>query len=64
MQSDPDKCHLLVSSCKNIKMKINDFEIENSTCRKFLRVHFDQGYVKKVVRNYCTSKNQSMHELM
>ena len=39
MKSNPDKCHLLVSSCEKIKMEIG--EIENSTCEKLLRVHFD-----------------------
>ena len=41
MKSDPDKCHLLLSSCEKIKMEIGDFEIENSTCEKILGVHFD-----------------------
>ena len=40
-KSNPDKCHLLVSSCEKIKMQIVDFEIENSTCEKLLGVHFD-----------------------
>ena len=36
-----DKCHLLVSSCENIKIEIGDFEIESSTYEKLLRAHFD-----------------------
>ena len=36
IKSNPDKCHLLVSSCKKIKMEVGDFEIENSTCEKLL----------------------------
>ena len=39
--SNPDKCHLLVSSCEKIKIEIGDFEIENSKCEKLLGVHFD-----------------------
>ena len=27
MESNPDKCHLLVSSCENIRMEVGDFEI-------------------------------------
>ena len=41
MKSNPDKCHLLVSSCEKIKIEIGDFEIENSKCEKLLGVHFD-----------------------
>ena len=38
---NPEKCHLLVSSCEKIRMEIADFEIENSTREKLLEVHFD-----------------------
>ena len=38
MKSNPDKCHLLVSSCEKIEIEIGDFEIENSTCEKLLGV--------------------------
>ena len=41
MKSNPDKCHLLVSSCEKIKMEIGELEIENSTCEKLLLVHFN-----------------------
>ena len=43
IKSNPDKCHLLVSSCKKIKMEVGDFDIENSTCEKLLGVHFDNS---------------------
>ena len=38
---NPDKCHLLLSSCEKIKMEIGDFKIENSTYKKLLGVHLD-----------------------
>ena len=41
VNNNPDKCHVLASSCKNMKMKKGDFEIENVTCEKLLGVHFD-----------------------
>ena len=41
MKSNPDKSHLLVSSCEKIKIDIGDFEIENRKCEKLLGVHFD-----------------------
>ena len=41
MKSNPDKCHLLLSSCEKIKLETGDFEIETSTCEKLLGVHFD-----------------------
>ena len=43
MKSNPDKCHLLVSSRKKMKMEIGDFKIENSTVEKLLGVHFDNS---------------------
>ena len=43
MKSNPDKCHLLVSSRKKMKMEIGDFKIENSTVKKLLGVHFDNS---------------------
>ena len=42
MKSNPNKCHLLVSSYEKIKMKIVDFELENSTCEKLLGIYFDK----------------------
>ena len=41
MKSNPDKCHLLVSSCEKIKMEIGNFQIEKSTCEKLLGVDFN-----------------------
>ena len=41
MKSNANKCHLFVSSCKDIAMEIGDFKIENCTCEKLLGVHFD-----------------------
>ena len=38
---NPDKCHLLLSSCEKIKMEIGEFEIENTTYKKFIGVHLD-----------------------
>ena len=40
-KSNPDKCHLLVSSREKIKMKIGDFKILISTCQKLSGVHCD-----------------------
>ena len=41
MKSNPDKFHLLLSSCEKIKMETGDFEIENSTWEKLSGIHFD-----------------------
>ena len=72
MKSNPVKCHLLVSSCEKVKMEIDDFEIENSTCEKLLGVHFDNrltsilyySHAENPVKNLCTSKSQSILELI
>ena len=41
MKCNPDKCHLLVSSCNKTKMEIYDLKIENSNREQLLGVHFD-----------------------
>ena len=41
MKSNPDKCHLLVSSCEKMKMEIGNLEMDSSTFGKLLGVHFD-----------------------
>ena len=73
MKSNPDKCHLLVSSCEKIKIEIGDFEIENSKCEKLLGVHFDNrltfdyhisGLYKKASKQINALKSQSIHELI
>ena len=43
MKNNLYKCHLLFSSREKIRMKVCDFEIENSTCEKLSGVHFDNN---------------------
>ena len=38
LKNNPAKCHLLVSSDKNITVKIGEYEIENSECEKLFGV--------------------------
>ena len=38
MESNPDKCNLLISPREKIKIEIGDYKIENSTCEKVLSV--------------------------
>ena len=63
MKSNPDKCHLLISTNNTVKMKIEHFDIANSRNEKLLGVKFDskltfdlmityQNYVKKLVGKY------------
>ena len=74
MKINPDKCHLLVSSCGKIKMELDNFKTDNSTYEKLLGVHFDNrlnfdyhisGLCKKAgKKNQCNSKSQTIHELI
>ena len=41
MKSNPDKCHLLLSTKEKVAVKINNFRIENSSHEKLLGIHFD-----------------------
>ena len=41
MKSNPDKCHLLISTNNTVKMKIGHFDIANSRIEKLLGVKFD-----------------------
>ena len=44
MKSNPDKCHLLVSSSEKIRMEIGDFDRKSSTCEKLLGVRFENRF--------------------
>ena len=41
MTTNPDKCHLLLSTKEKVAGNINDLRIENSNHEKLLAVHFD-----------------------
>ena len=41
MKSNPDKCHLLVSTNDNVKIRTGNFQIENTKREKFLGTQFD-----------------------
>ena len=41
MKSNPDKCHLLVNTNDNVKIRIENFQIENTKRKKFLGIQFD-----------------------
>ena len=43
MKANADKCHLLVSSDESCTVKIEDFNIKNSTEEKLLGVKFDSN---------------------
>ena len=68
MNTDTDKCHLLVSSDESCTANIEDFSIKNSTEEKLLGVNFiliflfkiiSSLFVKKQVRNYTL-----LHEIL
>ena len=40
MKSNPDKCHLLVSTNGNVKIRIGNFQIENTKREKLLGIQF------------------------
>ena len=41
MKSNPDKCHLLVSTNDNVKIRIGNFQVENTKREKLLGIQFD-----------------------
>ena len=52
MKSHPDKCHLHVSMNDNVKIRIGNFQIENTKREKLLGIQFD----KKLSFNYHLSE--------
>ena len=59
-KSNPDKCHLLISSNEYITVHVGEYEIENSKCKKLLgvklewKLNFDDhisDVCKKLVEN-------------
>ena len=41
MKSNPDTCHLLLSTNDNVAIRIGDFQIENTKRKKLLGIQFD-----------------------
>ena len=41
MKSNPDKCHLIVSTNGNVKIRIANFQIEDTKREKLLGIQFD-----------------------
>ena len=41
MKGNPDKCHLLVSTNGNVKIRIGNFQIENTKREKLFGIQFD-----------------------
>ena len=41
LKKNPDKCHVLISSNKNITVKIGEYEVENSECEELLGAKLD-----------------------
>ena len=41
LKSNPDKCHLLISSNENVTVHVDKYEIVNSKCEKLLGVKLD-----------------------
>ena len=41
MKSNPDKCHLLVSTSDNFSTRVGNFRIKNTKRKKLLRMQFE-----------------------
>ena len=41
MKSNPDKCHLLVTTNDNVGIRIGNFQTENTKREKLLGIQFD-----------------------
>ena len=59
MKSDPDKCHLLVSTNDNVAITIGNFQIENTKREKLLGIQFHnlsiviyQKYAKTLAESF------------
>ena len=61
LKNNVDKCHVLVSTNKPVGIKIEDYTIDNSECKKLLSVKTDVNlvltityltYIKKLVERY------------
>ena len=62
MNSNPDKCQLLVSYHAKIKMEIVDFKIENGTCGTLLGVQFDNRLIFDYhISELCKNANKKIN---
>ena len=65
LKANPDKFHMLLSNTDvNIKMKIDNYEIQNSKHKKLLGITIDNKMkFEEHVSNLCTKASQKLHAL-
>ena len=64
MKSNPDKCHLLISTNNTVKMKIGHFDIANSRNEKLLGVKFDSKLTfDDHISELCKKTSRKIHAL-
>ena len=64
MKTDPDKCHLLVTTNALTSVNINGFQIKNSTEERLLGIKFDSKLsFENHVSSLCKKASQTLHAL-
>ena len=64
MKTNPDKCHLLVTTNTLTSVNINGFQIKNSTEERLLGIKFDSKLsFENHVSSLCKKASQKLHAL-
>ena len=64
LESNVNKCHLLVSTNNTINIRVENFVIKNSDCEKFLGVKFDSKLTfNSQISDLCKKARKNVHSL-
>ena len=64
MNSNADKCHLLVSTNNTVNIRVENFDIKNSDCEKPLGVKIDQKLTfNSHISDLCKKASKKVHAL-
>ena len=62
MKANPDKCHLLISSASQSKLKVGNVAIKSRTCEKLLGIKFDNKLrLSAHVEDLCKKVSRKIH---
>ena len=64
LKSNTDKCHLLVSSSDAVNLRVREYDIKTSECRKLLGVKFDNKLrFEKHITDVCRKASRKIYAL-
>ena len=64
LKNRADKCHLLLSSCDGVNLRVSGYDIKNTKCEKLLVVKFDNKLTcEKHITDVCRKASRKTYAL-